>query len=124
MLAGKQAVADHGVLVHADQASGLANADPLGDVAQDGDDLVFGQLGAEEGGALALREAGLAGAAAEQAPLVGAVAHGGGQVALAAEAVVGAVAVLAAESTQVLRLVSWLVHAAPLLGNCRGTKPR
>jgi len=40
--AGQQAVADDGVLVHADQARGLADADAFGDVAQDGDDLSWG----------------------------------------------------------------------------------
>jgi hypothetical protein len=37
--AGPQAVADHRVLVHAEQAVGLAHADPLGDMAQDGHHL-------------------------------------------------------------------------------------
>jgi hypothetical protein len=67
-------------------------------------------------GALALREAGLTGLAAEQAPLLGAVAHGGGQVAAAALAVVRAVGVLAAEGTQVVRRGPFLVHGPPLLG--------
>jgi hypothetical protein len=41
VLAGQQAVADDRVPVHPDQAAGLADADPLGDVLQDGHDLVF-----------------------------------------------------------------------------------
>jgi hypothetical protein len=39
---GQEAVAEDGVLVHADQAAGLADAYPLGDVAPDGHDLVLG----------------------------------------------------------------------------------
>jgi hypothetical protein len=112
---GPQAVANDGVLVHADQPAGLAYADPLGNVVQHGDDLVLGQAGAEQGGALALGEARLAGPAAEQAALLGAVACGGGQVSLAALAVVGAVGVLAAEGTQVLRVSPWLAHGLPSL---------
>jgi len=40
--AGQQAVADDGVLVHADQARGLADADAFGDVAQDATTLSWG----------------------------------------------------------------------------------
>jgi hypothetical protein len=42
VVASQEGVADDGVLVHADQAAGFADADPLGDVAQDGHDLVLG----------------------------------------------------------------------------------
>jgi hypothetical protein len=122
VLAGPQAVADDGVLVHADQASGLADADPFGDMAQDGHDFVRGELGAEQRGALALGEAGLAGLTAEQAALLGAVAHGDGQVAVTAPAVVGAVRILAAEDAQVVRLSSFLAHGSPLLGIHRSSK--
>src|SRR5262249_42870312 len=100
-----------------------ADADPLGDVAQDGHDLVLRQLGAEQRRALALREAGLAGAAAQQAALRRAVAHGGRQVALAALAVVGALGVLAAEGAQVVWFVPSLAHSSSLLGKCGCPKP-
>ena len=86
MAAGLHAVADHGVLAHADQAAGLADADPLGDVLQQGDDLVLGQAGVKQGRALTLGEAGLAGAAVEQPELMGlAVMAADGQVTLGAE---------------------------------------
>ena len=68
--AGLEAEADDGVLVDADQAAGLADAAAVGQVPQDRDGLVAGQAGVEQGRALALGEAGLAGAAAEQPPVV------------------------------------------------------
>jgi hypothetical protein len=42
VVAGQQAVANDGVPVHADQAAGFADAHPLGEVVQDGHDLVLG----------------------------------------------------------------------------------
>ena len=78
MVAGAEGVADDGVLADADQAAGLADADAFLEVGQDRGGLVVGQAAAEERGALALGEAGLAGLAAEQAAAGGAVAHGGG----------------------------------------------
>src|SRR5262249_50767492 len=114
MLTSQQPVADDGVLVHADQAAGLADADALGDVLQDGHDLVLRELGAEQRGALALREARLAGPAAQQAPPLRAVAHGSRQVAFAALAVVGALGILATEGTQVVRFSPSLAHGSSL----------
>jgi hypothetical protein len=102
VVAGPQGVADHGVLADADQAAGLADADALLEVGQDGGGLVIGQAAAEQGGALALGEAGLAGAAVQQQAPVPAVAAAGREVAVAALAVVGAVGVLAAEAAEVV----------------------
>src|SRR5262249_58850474 len=68
--------------------------------------LLRRQSAVEQGRPLALGEAGLAGAAAEQAALVGAVAAGDGEVAGAAPAAVGAGGVEAAEAAQV-------VHGGP-----------
>jgi hypothetical protein len=65
--AGQSAVAADGVAVHPAEASGLADATPLGDVLQNGLDLLGGEPGPEEDGALAFREASLAGAAPEHA---------------------------------------------------------
>src|SRR5262249_17137985 len=91
---------DEGSLADREQGAGLADADALGEVGQDGDGLFVRQAGGEQGRALALGEAGLAGAAVEQAALVLAVAHADGQVAMVALAVVGALGVLAAEGGQ------------------------
>jgi hypothetical protein len=42
MTASAEAIADDRVLADADQPTGLADADPLGDVVQDRDGLVLG----------------------------------------------------------------------------------
>jgi hypothetical protein len=76
--AGLEGEADDGVLADPDQAGGLADADALGEVGQDGEGLVGGQAGVEQGRALALGEAGLAGLAVQQAALVLAVAGANG----------------------------------------------
>jgi hypothetical protein len=112
MLAGPEAVAHHRVLTDADQAAGLADADPFGDVSQDVDNLGFGQSAVEQRRALAFGEVVLAGAAIQQAALVAAVAQTHGQVAMTALAVVGALVVLAAEVAQV-------VHDAPSVAAAR-----
>jgi hypothetical protein len=100
VLAGLSGVADDGVLVHAHQAGGLADAAAVVQVREDGQGLGRRQAGAEQGGALALGEAFLAGAAGEQAAAVRSVVEGDAEVAPAAQAVVGAVGVLAAEQVQ------------------------
>lgn len=102
MVPGQQAVAGNGVLAHADQAAGLANAAALGDVGEDGDDLFLWQVGVEERSALALGKAGLAGLAIEQAALLGAVVAADGEVAVAAFAVVWTIWMLAAEECEVI----------------------
>jgi hypothetical protein len=97
VVAGAGAEAGDGVAVDADQPAGLADADALGDVGQDGNGGGGGQAGVKQRGALALGEAGLTGAAAEQpAPPVGAVAGGDGEVVQAPLTEVGAAVVLAA----------------------------
>jgi hypothetical protein len=93
--------ADHRVLVDADEAGGLADAHALAEVGQDGQGLVLGQSAVEEGGALPLAEAVLAGAAGEATPLlVSAVTEGHAEVAQAALAVVGACGILAAKGLE------------------------
>src|SRR5689334_6369573 len=116
VVAGPQGVADDGVLADADQPAGLADADALLEVGQDRGGLVGGQAAAEERGALALGEAGLAGAAVQQAAPLLAVAAAGGEVAVAALAVVGAVGVLAAEAAQVV------IHGGVLRGGRAGCR--
>ena len=109
MVASKQAVAKNRVLVDPTEASGLANATALRDVFQQRDNLVVRQAGVEQGRALAFGEAGLAGLAVEQAALVRPVAHADGQVAVRTLAVVGTVAILAAEEAKIIhgRLTGW-----------------
>jgi hypothetical protein len=102
--AGQPGVADHGVAVHLHQPGGGADAVALGQVLEDRQRLLLGQLGAEQRGALLLREPRLAGAAAEQAAaLVLAVAGADRQVVDPSRAEVGATLVQAAEAGQVLR---------------------
>src|SRR5262245_5943519 len=100
--AGLDAEAQDRVLIHADQPAGLADAAAVGEVPQHRHGLLGGQAGVEQGRALALREAGLACAAAQQPPAVGAVAVGHRQVAVAAAAVIRAVEVQAAEEAEVV----------------------
>jgi hypothetical protein len=70
MGAGAQGVANDGVFIDARQAGALADATAILEVGKDGDGLVFGEPGGEQGGALAFGEARLAGAADEQAALL------------------------------------------------------
>ena len=102
VVSGQLGVPDHGVLVDAGQAAGFADADAFGKVPQDVEDLVRRQPRVEEGRALALGEARLAGAAIEQAALLGPVTGTDGEVAVAALPVVGAVGILAAEQREVV----------------------
>jgi hypothetical protein len=97
--AGQPAIADHGVAVHLHQAGGGADAGALGQVLEDRQGLLLAQLGAEQRGALPLREAAFAGAAVEHAALpVLAVAGADRQVANPSLSKVGATLVLTAEA--------------------------
>ena len=100
MSAGLEGVADDRVLIDAGQAGGLADAAAVLEVLEDGEGFVVGQSCAEQGGALALGEALLAGAASEHAAVVLAVTEGDAEVAPAAQAVVGALGILAAEQVK------------------------
>jgi hypothetical protein len=99
--AGPPGVADDGVLIGACQAGGLADAAAVLEVLEDGQGALVRQPGAEQGGALALAEALLAGAASEHAVSALAVAEGDPEVVPAAQAVVGALGILAAEQVKV-----------------------
>src|SRR5512135_3329029 len=101
--AGQAAVPDHRIGGHPDLASRGADAVAVGEVPEEGDRLILGQLGAEQGRPSPRGEPVAAGAAVEQPVLlVFAVAGADGQVAEAPLAVVGASLVLAAEAGQVL----------------------
>src|SRR5947199_6813728 len=52
--AGRQGQADHGILVNAGQATGLADADPFLEVGQGVHDFGIGESAVEQGGALTL----------------------------------------------------------------------
>src|ERR1700730_1916916 len=92
------AIAADGVGMDLDQARRLEDTTTLGDVFEDRGDLVLGQVGAVQRGALAFGEAGAAGAAIEQAKLPGlAESAGDGEVCGVAAAEVGALGILATE---------------------------
>ena len=87
----------------AHQPRGGADAVAVGEVFDHGEGLLLGQAGPEQRGALALGEAGLAGAAVEE-PMLSelAVVAADGQVAESPLPEVGAIRVLAAEARQVV----------------------
>jgi hypothetical protein len=101
--AGQSAVADHGVGGHADEPGGGPHAGAVGEMPEDRDGLVRGELRAEQGRAPAFGEPIAAGAAIQQPNvLVLAVAGAHRQVAEAPLAVIGAVVILAAETGEIL----------------------
>lgn len=102
MGAGQQAVADHGVFVHPDQATGLPHAAALGDVGEHRDDFVLRQAAVEQRGAFALGKPGLAALAIQQPALLAAIPATHGQIAVSALAVVGAVSVLTAKGREII----------------------
>ena len=103
VVAGPQGVAHDGVFIDARQACGLADAAAILKVLKDGQSLRVVEAAAKESRALALGEAVLAGAAGEHAALpAGAVAEADAEVVAAAEAIIGAVGVLAAEEAKVV----------------------
>jgi hypothetical protein len=111
--AGEQGVAGDRVLADAGQPAGLPHAAAVGQVGEDGGGRPRRQAGVEQRGALALGEPGRAGAAAQQAAAVGAVAHGHGEVAVSAFALVRAVGVQAAKAAQVIVVRPSLAHRGP-----------
>ena len=98
MLAREDGQAYYGVLVDADQASGLTDATTLLQMLENGERFVLGKFGPVERSAFAFGETLLAGAAGKDtALLVGAIAKAHTQIVAASLAVVGAVGVEAAE---------------------------
>ena len=103
MLSGQFRQADDRIGVDVDQASGLANAAALAEVLEHGAGLLLGQVGVEEGRALALGEAVFAGLAVEQADVVVlAVAGADREVSGVASAEEGAIGFLAAEASEIV----------------------
>ncbi len=103
--AGAQGEAVDGVLADADQAGSLSDATAVGEVSEDGEELVGGEAGVEQRRALAVGEASPAAGAVQQAVLlVAAVAHADGELAGVAAAVVQAVGVEAAEAAEVVQV--------------------
>jgi hypothetical protein len=111
VLAGEDGQADDGIFVDANQAARLADATTLLQVLENGDGFVLREFAVEQGRALAFGEALLAGAAGQDAALVGTVAEADAEVVAAALAVVFAVGVLAAEGFQVVHGSSRLRRA-------------
>ena len=103
MSAGQFRQSDDRIGVDVDQASGLSDAAALAEVLEDGAGLLLGQVGVEQGRALALGEAVFAGLAVEQADVVVlAVTGADGEVCGVASAVGGAIGILAAEAREIV----------------------
>ena len=103
MIARGAGEADDGIAMDADEASGLSNAVALGEMMKHSSGLLVGHAAIEQRGALALREAGLAGVAIEQSDVVVlAVASADGEVSGAASPVGGTVGILAAEAREII----------------------
>jgi hypothetical protein len=100
LLAGEQAKANHGVLVDADEATGLPHAAAFRDVVQQVHDLLLRQAAVEQRRSLAFGETRFARSAPQQPPPLGTVASRHRQVAVAAFAVIGTLSILAAELAQ------------------------
>jgi hypothetical protein len=103
VLSGQFRQADDRIGVDVDQASGLSDAAALAEVLEDGAGLLVGEVGVEQGRALALGEAVFAGLAVEQADVVVlAVAGADGEISGVASAEEGAVGFLAAEAREIV----------------------
>jgi hypothetical protein len=103
VLAGHACQPHDGVAVDADEPLGLADAVALDQMREDRDGLLGRQMRMGQSGALAFGEAGLAGAAEEQADLFAlAVSIADRQVAGVASAVERAIGVLAAEAREIV----------------------
>jgi len=103
MITGGAAVAADGIGMDLDEARRLEDATPLVDVFEDRGDLVLGQVGAIQRGALAFGESVATGAAREQAKLPGlAESSGDGEVSGVASSEVGTSGIQATESREVV----------------------
>ncbi len=96
-------VASDGVAVDPHEPLGLTDATVVGDLPQDGDGLLLGQVRVEQRGAPAFGEAIAAGAASEEADRGGlAVVTADGEVVTDPDAMVGAAGIQAAEAREVV----------------------
>ena len=76
-------------------------------MGEEGENVVFRQVGVRQGSAFALGKPGLAGLAIEQAALLGTVVSAHSEVAVAAFAVVQTIRILAAEECKVIHDKGW-----------------
>jgi hypothetical protein len=103
VFAGQFRQAGDGVAVDIEEASGLSDAAALPEVVEDGAGLLLGEVGVEQGRALALGEAGFADLTVEQSDVVVlAVAGADGEISGVPLAVGGAVGILTAEAREVV----------------------
>jgi hypothetical protein len=103
MLASQPAVADDGILIHPEQATGFAHPTTFVDVGQERNNVLLRQPSAEKRRAFSFGKTALAGPTVQQAALlVGSVVVTHAQVAGAPFAVVGTLRVLATEPSQVV----------------------
>jgi hypothetical protein len=103
LLARQKAKAHHRILIHADQTAGLPHPTAFRNVLEQRHDLVLGQATVEQRRSFPLGKAGLAGAAAQQASLLRAIAPRHGQVTVPAFAMIRTSGILATELAQVLQ---------------------
>jgi hypothetical protein len=104
MVARFAGVAGHGIAADAHQSLGLADAAAVGDLLQDGDGLLPGQVGMEQRRRLAFGEPVATGTTSEEADRVAfAVVAADGEVFTAPEAMVGALGIQAAEPSEVVQ---------------------
>src|SRR5512143_3718267 len=100
---GSLGQADDRIAVDVDQASGLSDAAAFGEVVEHGAGLRLGQVGMEQGRALAFGEAILAGVAVEQPDgVLRAIARADREVSGVPSAVEGAIGFLAAEAREIV----------------------
>jgi hypothetical protein len=103
MLSDHAGQSPDGVGIDADQASGGADATALVEVLEHGEGLRLGEMAVEQGRALALGEAVLAGLAVEKSDVVLlAVAGADREIAGVTDAVEGTLGVLTAEACEVV----------------------
>jgi len=103
VIAGLAGVAGHGVAVDAHEPLCLADAAALGDVLQDGDGLLPGQVRVEQRHPLAFGGPTAAGPTAEEADrVVFPVVAADGEVFAVPDAMIGAVGIQAAEPREVI----------------------
>jgi hypothetical protein len=103
VVSGLADIASHRIAMDPHQPLGLADAAAVGDVLQDGDGLLLGQVRAEQGRALAFGEPDTARTASEEPDRRGglAVVTGDGEVFAPSDAMIGALGIQAAEHGEV-----------------------
>jgi len=103
MVAGLAGVTGHGVAVDPHEPLGLADPAAFGDVLEHGGGLLLGQMRAEQRGRLAFGEPIATGTTAEEADrVVLAVVAADGEVFAATDAMIRALGIQAAESSEVV----------------------